>query len=610
MKRILLFSIAVMFGVSLMAQLKPAKISKSIQSKMAYSHVVKDAPNTFNQPGNVSVHSKSTLDEIIGASRYDMQSNSAMMSRLYLWPDGTLAGTWTRGMADPSYGDRGSGYNYSNGSAWGPEPTTRIETSRTGWPNINPWKGGGECVVAHNATASLVLNTRPAKGTGSWTQTLPFTCPAGIADLVWPRSITNGNNFQNLHVITVGEGDLHGQTAPLLYYRSLDGGATWDKMGIVLPGLDSTQYLAFGGDTYAWIEPHGDTIAFVAGGSWVDTFLMYSYDNGNTWTKKIIVPNYYGTSPSGVLTPSFIGSDGCVAGAMDKNGVFHVAFGRMRWADTGSHNSYYPGTDGLIYWNSTLPAIDTAILTDIDSCIAHKICIGYVSENAAGDSILDPFPLYGNCLTSYPQVTIDQYNNVYCLWSGLTVGNPSADNLNYCHIWGRAKFHDKPDWTEMVDLNAGVLYLFQEYAYPVVAKRLKGDNLLMISQTSPQPGSNIKDATIPIHDVSIEYREVPVSTFWPVGMENNAVTRKNSVGQNYPNPVNGSTYFNVNLDKASNVIVEVSNITGQKVISMNKGIVNAGTQVISIDCSSLTSGVYFYSVKINGESYTHKMIVQ
>ena len=609
MKRILLFTIMLMFGIGVMAQQRPVTISKSIQNKVLPAPVAIDNVNTFNQPANVVVNSKSVLDDVIGASRYDMQSNASMMSRLYLWPDGSLSGTWTRGMDDAgSYGDRGSGYNYSSGSAWGTAPTSRLETVRTGWPNINPWMGNGECNVSHNSTTSLVLNTRPAKGTGSWTQTLPLTSPTGITSLVWPRAITNGSNFQNIHIITVGQGSLGGQTAPLLYYRSLDGGATWDKMGIVLPGLGSANYLAFGGDDYAWVEPHGDTIAFVNAGSWCDTFLMYSYDNGNTWTKKIILPNYYGTATG--LTPSFICGDGTVAGAMDKNGVFHVAFGRMRANSdaTGAH-FYYPGTDGIVYWNSTQPALDTAIITNIDSCYAHNILLGYVASNSAGDSILDPYPKYGTSLTSFPQITIDAYNNIYFLWSSLTVGNPSPDPLNYRHIWGRAWFNGKSEWTEMIDLNTGFLYMFQEYVYPAVAKRMKNDNLQMITQTSSQPGSQVKDATIPIHDVNIEYREVNASAFWPVGIDNKTAN-KNTVSQNYPNPVKGATYFSVNLDKAANVIVEVSNVMGQKVMSMNKGVVNAGSQVFSLDGSQLTSGIYFYTVKINGESYTHKMIVE
>ncbi|MEI6435700.1 MAG: T9SS type A sorting domain-containing protein [Bacteroidota bacterium] len=609
MKKLLLFAMAFMVGIAVMAQLKPAKLSSSLQNRAMPAPIAIDNSATFIQSGNPVVNTKSVMDEVMGNSlTYDMQSNASMMSRLYRFEDGTVAGAWTTSYISGN-ADRGSGYNYYNGTSWGAQPTARLETIRTGWPNINPWMGNGELNVAHNSTTSLVFNSRPVKGTGAWTQTLPLSSPTGITSLVWPRAITNGNNFQNIHIITVGQGNLGGQTAALLYYRSLDGGSTWDKMGVVLPGLDGTQYLAFGGDDYAWIEPHGDTIAFACAGSWTDTFLMYSYDNGNTWTKKIILPNYYGLTPLTTATPAFICGDGTVAGAMDKNGVFHIAFGRMRAAGDGAAHNYYPGTDGIVYWNSTLPVLDTAIITNIDSCIAHNICIGYVAANEAGDSILSPFPYYGVSLSSFPQVSIDEYNNIYFLWSSLTVGNPSPDPLNYRHIWGRAWYHGKPQWTDIKDLNSDIVYMFQEYAYPAVAKSIKNNKILLLTQTSPQPGSNIKDATIPIHEVFMEYREVPADYFVMVGVDNKEAP-SSFVGKNYPNPVKNITNFDIKIAKAANVIVEVTNIMGQKVMTTNMGTVTSGGHKFTIDASQLTSGIYFYTVKIDNETYTQKMIVE
>ncbi len=615
MKKTLLLAIAMMIGVAVMAQFRPAKISKDLATKAMPAPVKVDGSEVAVNQGNPFVNTKATLEEIIGNSRYDMQSNGSMMQRLYLWPDGSLAGTWTKGNADPSYSDRGTGYNYSDGSAWGPQPSARVETVRTGWPNHAPWMGNGEAIISHQSgTTPLVLNTRAVKGTGSWTQTL-ISAPAGASGLLWPRMVTSGNNHQYMHIITMaaptanGGTIYQGQDGALLYYRSLDGGTTWDKAGVILPGMDASLYLGYGGDDYAFIAPHGDTIAFLVGGGWTDTFLMYSYDNGDTWTKKIIVPNYYGLVPHTVATPAFISTDGTIAGAMDKNGVFHVAAGRMRVACDGSGGTqYYPGTDGIVYWNSTQPPIDTAILTDIDLCFEAGILLGYVAANQSGDTIVD-FPAYGTALSSFPQVIVDDWNNVYCLWSSLTVGNPSPDPYNYRHIWGRVWNNNKGDWEEMLDFNDGVLYMFQEYVYPAVAPAIKNDAIQMVYQTSSQPGSNIKDTAIPIHDVNIEYREVSLSAFYPVGIDNTSVKR-NPVGKTYPNPVKSSASFNVNLEKASTVTIDVINVMGQRVMSMDKGTMNAGTSKFTIDASQLTSGIYFVTVKINGESYTQKMIVE
>ena len=600
----------------MMAQYKPAPISKSLQNQAAPVAASIDNQVVASQPGNSVANTKSVLDDIIGASRYDMQSNGAIQNnRIYLWPDGGVSATWTMGMADPGYADRGTGYNYKSGSVWPAAPTVRLESMKCGWPSVHPWMGGGEMIIAHNSTVNMVMNSRPVKGTGAWTQTLTTPAPAGVFGLVWPRTITNGNNHQNIHVIVVTTPVANGGTlyqgldGALIYYRSLDGGATWDRPGIILPGLTSADYLGFTGDSYTWAQPKGDTLAFVYGDDWSDTFLMQSFDNGNTWTKTMIVQNFYKMEPSGNVTPNFPSCDGTSAAAIDKNGVVHVAFGRMRSKGDADGRKYYPYTDGLVYWNSTMPAIDTTILTDIDSLDAHKMLIGYVAANPTGDTII-AFPKYFTSLSAFPQIVIDAYNNIYFLWSGLTVGNPSLDPYNYRHIWARPWFHDKAEWSEMVDLNEGVFYMFQEYAYPACAPTLKNDKILLITQTSAQPGSNIKDTTIPIHDVSIEYREVPVTDLIPVSVDNTAAVRKNNVTQNFPNPVKGLTSFKVTLEKTSNVTIEILNIMGQIVMNMEKGMVSSGVQTFTIDGSALTSGIYFYTVKINGESFTHKMIIE
>ena len=617
MKKLLLLTLILIMGSAVMAQQKPATLSKANQNKtLPYSRVL-DNGTAPSQPGNTVANTKEVLDDVIGGTRYDMQTNATIQNnRVALWADGTISATWTMGFTDAAYADRGTGYNYYNGSAWNAAPTARIETMRSGWPSVHPWNGNGEMILAHNVTTHLVMNTRPVKGTGAWTQNIRLTAPTGVVAITWPRTVTSGTNHQYIHVIALTEPTANGGTVyqgldgALIYFRSLDGGATWDKQGIILPGMTSTDYWGFGGDDYAWAEPHGDTLVFINGGNWTDTFIMKSVDNGNTWTKTQILPNYYKKNNGTVVTPSFICNAGDNAVEIDKGGVIHVAFGRMRAVCTGSAKNYYPGTDGIVYWNSTMPVLDTAIVSNINLLIGANLCLGYVADNGNPNDSIVGFPAYGVGLSSFPQIVVDNYNNKYFLWSSLTVGNPSPDPYNYRHIWARAWFHDKAQWTEMTDLNAGVLYMFQEYVYPAVANTLKSNKIEMISQTSSQPGANIKDATIPIHDVSIEYREVPVSTFFPVGIDANQVASRNTVGQNYPNPVKGTTGFNVNLDKESNVTLEVSNIMGQKIMTVDKGMVNAGAHHMVIDASGLTSGIYFYTVRINGESYTHKMIVE
>jgi len=614
MKKTLLFIIALMFGVALMAQTLKYSNPRHLKGQ-AVPEAIVDNPLLPQQTLNTLTQSKAALEDVLGETRYDAQSNASIDNRLVVWPDGSISAAWTKAQLETGYADRGTAYNYFNGTAWGAAPTQRIETIRTGWPTMDKWNGNGEIVIAHQSgTAPMTVNTRPVKGTGTWTQTL-FTNPLPTLGLLWPRVMTSGptNNYVHLLALTAPTANAGvkymGMDGCLLYYRSLDGGATWDKNAVILPSMDSINHDAFSGDTYAWGTPHGDTIYFGVCGPWTDAFIMKSNDNGNTWTKIPVLSNANKKLPAGTTDVApFYSGDGAVAVEMDRSGVIHMAFGKGGGYMSASSKYIYVNVNGLIYWNTTMPMVQDSLI--LDSLDAHGNLLAYVFDGPnPGDTIVAA-PSYRVALSSHPQFSVDAYNNIYCLYNAVTPGNPSADPYNFRHMWGRAKFHDKGVWTDMIDLNSNILYMFYEFAFSNMAKQVINNNLHVIYQTSTQPGSAVQVTTIAVHDNSYEHRVIPVSTFWPTGIGNNQGISRNEVSQNFPNPAHGLTSFNVSLDKPANVVIEVSNIMGQKVMVMDKGVVNSGAQKFSVDCSQLNSGIYFYTVKINGESYTHKMIVE
>ncbi|MFH0895156.1 MAG: T9SS type A sorting domain-containing protein [Bacteroidota bacterium] len=101
--------------------------------------------------------------------------------------------------------------------------------------------------------------------------------------------------------------------------------------------------------------------------------------------------------------------------------------------------------------------------------------------------------------------------------------------------------------------------------------------------------------------------QIPHTAFVGIN-ENNGVI--SSISQNYPNPFSATTTINVNLAKATTLSVDVTNIMGQKVMTINKGNVGSGSHNVVIDGSKLTSGVYFYTVRAGENSVTRKMIVE
>ena len=62
--------------------------------------------------------------------------------------------------------------------------------------------------------------------------------------------------------------------------------------------------------------------------------------------------------------------------------------------------------------------------------------------------------------------------------------------------------------------------------------------------------------------------------------------------------------------KHGNAVLEVTNLAGQKLITMEKTVPASGNYRFIIDTSKLVPGVYFYTVRFNNESITNKMIVE
>ncbi len=89
-----------------------------------------------------------------------------------------------------------------------------------------------------------------------------------------------------------------------------------------------------------------------------------------------------------------------------------------------------------------------------------------------------------------------------------------------------------------------------------------------------------------------------------------AVITEYALHQNYPNPFNPSTNLIFDVVAENNVNLTVYNAMGQEVATLVNGMVNSGRHTISFDASNLTSGLYFYTVKIGNEfTATKKMLL-
>jgi hypothetical protein len=81
------------------------------------------------------------------------------------------------------------------------------------------------------------------------------------------------------------------------------------------------------------------------------------------------------------------------------------------------------------------------------------------------------------------------------------------------------------------------------------------------------------------------------------------------VKQNYPNPFTGQTAINYQIGTESPVRLEITDLTGRKVLVRDEGSQPAGRHQILIQGAGLAPGVYFYTIYAGANRETKRMMV-
>ncbi|MAW21767.1 MAG: hypothetical protein CMD16_05180 [Flavobacteriales bacterium] len=422
MKKIITIITCTFISLGISAQITAGKHSSKLKAKNdkitlsgdeALSHLmINPNPNT-----SAILNSKATMtEEVIGTSTYDLQTNGSVQNRILVHDDGTISATWTMSSAyNNVWADRGTGYNFFDGTSWGAQPTSRLESSRGGWPSIIALGNGGECAITHNTDGSFINNTyRSSIGTGSWIEN-----PITNEYLIWNRSVAGGLDGNTIHMIGVTASSnfngtpFNGLDGALVYYRSQDGGDSWDIQKMQLPGMDSSMYTGMNGDVYA-IAAQGETVVVAYFDSWGDSYIVKSTANGDsaTWTKTIFLdfPVDKYTMDDGLdldnndTTDHVYSTDNYGALILDPNGDAHVFYGMMQYADddlTDAASSWYPGENGIVYWNESYGADTTSNM--LQDTIGYVDAAGIVTPRGRWWSNM----MNNNIITAAPDLNND-----------------------------------------------------------------------------------------------------------------------------------------------------------------------------------------------------------
>lgn len=561
---------------------------------------------------------------VVGLTTYDLQTNSAARSAIIEHSPNDVSVVFTQSHDNStSFPNRGTGYGYFNGTEWISNEmygNPIVEGNvRTGWGSLLS-NGTEEFVISHGLSSGAYgryQNIHAAMA--NWT---------GVADithapyLLWPRTASAGDYY---YVIGCTNNEFGTNKPGFRFGRSTDAGRTWT---FETPINWANIFLYASGDSYA-IDARDSIVAFAIFDDWAGVHLWKSTDYGQTFTYRTIcdfpVKKYNPTVgpiidlDTNNIADTIVSTDGLGDIVIDNNGKCHVVWGRMRVLDdeidAQGKISYFPYTDGILYWNEDMPdgvypggvtspnfhdtycaeEVDTvAFLMDLDG---DGSVYSFV-EGAAPDIL--PFGKYFCALTSMPTLAVDKYNNIIMAYTVVMEGNEYVKNTaypihqHYRYVWFRIRLASGEWDTTFYNLTRDDGY--SEYVFPDLAPHIQGDTAFYIwYQMDDEPGLNVRGDEDPLRENYIIGRRIfpKISTS---GFNKEIGKLEVSLS---PNPVSDILTVETNANSKISII----DITGREVLN-----VNATSTTTRINVSNLQRGVYIIKVYNTNGSAESKIV--
>jgi Secretion system C-terminal sorting domain len=591
----------------------------------------------FSQSTSQTVNSIATSrgsDEEMGETFYDLQTNSAIMRRVASRPNGDVSAAWTMSQLATGWGDRGSGYNVRRGGTWNPAPTTRIETVRTGFTNLCR-QGGRDMLVAHGTVA-------PNTTLGP---VVTFVTDAGVATTVglntvaagalWFRSAVDGNN---IHIIGItNPPTIHlGTPGHLLYWRSKDGGATWDKQATVIKGIDSTTYkIGLTADSYS-ISARAGRVAIGLFNTWNDSDVWVSENNGDAFTKAVTLydfplDNYVANSGyDPLLLPPGSGdindtttiydirtTDNAGNVIIDNNGLIHAVFSTTNVNDqdtTDAGWTYYPASSGIFYWNEGRGDTVSSLIPNLIDWDGNGIFENPTSASAG-------FATYSAAASTDPQLSVHSDGTMYLVFRSayeLSLFTADDEFLNHSFVLSTK---DGITWDGPIDLFYPGFYggddtnqALAEGVYASMEEVVTGNRFRVAYQRDFEPEVLVQATTAAPHNsdfkskyILFDLSKAEIDQYLITGTK---VLPASAVKmQLNPNPATDVTRVNFALEQSARVQVQVVNMMGQTVRSTATEQFGAGVSAINVNTSDLATGIYLVRLNAGGIVATSKLVV-
>lgn len=420
----------------------------------------------------------------VGTTTFDVQTNRSIGKQIYVDIHGTAHIVWTHSHSfDIAAQDRGTGYNtVSTDGTVGNFPNTSLEVYRTGWPNIGQVLSGNNTgrlvVIAHTAERLSFCWKDPM---ADWKSTLFESFGINSGGVKWSRMAISG---KNIHVIAINQTTENCEMVnSFVYYRSKDGGSTWEVMDCI-DGLNGDNFTKIAGDSYS-IEAKGSSVTIVTG-----TFsptLFKSIDNGDSWemTRIVKMDDYlYDGSINQTLAKPLVIGDQCYETLIDLEGKVHVWYGRNLIQDKDSTAGWqsFPKNAAIQYWNETMEkpiAIGPTVRFDADG-----------DGLASLDSNSSITNTYSGGLVSYPSATIDANGTLYVVYSAVVDGATNESNNLYRDVFLVKSEDDGQTWIGPYNVTNNPK---EDAVFASLAKRVLGGKLQIVYQSDSLVGTAVQE---------------------------------------------------------------------------------------------------------------------
>lgn len=646
-----LFTLALALSVTFAGFAQVQKVSKKDAMKtVAYEQVLTGnevMQHVGNQPNMTRID---YVGQELDYSYYDWHTNTAAKNVTMNFPDGCVGFAYTIS-TDESHTDRGTDiiiYN-PNTDEW---TTTegKIEDRKTGFGCAARYGQNGIVVVSRDAVTLncgvyIIENKDNLPVAGSVAPIKEWT--KDDRNIHFPTVMCTGPNHDHIHILftALNYTDENGLTNPYFYFRSLDGGQTWDEfMTIDYLGRDYASAYGSGQDAYFIENTGGNELNIVVNTRRGDGVILTSTDEGNTWTRT----EYY-HHPGIDVDFGDPSADGTwymyprwTSAVKGNNGVFHLIYEFGAGSGDATSTSYYPGIGGVAYWSSVMPYRGTGVAYGFDPNNPNPPVQGqpfimdsaylyqdiYASLWRWSDSTHKMWPEYfgyvttlddeGNWEDPYEATEYNiedmtlhgSYNGGICempvllstpggdmmvaVWISMDENNIDEIGNYYFKMFASCSKDGGQTWSDMIHITNDFLFGYTEFVYPQAA--ITNGKLVITAQADGCSDTNLLGDD---PDGSDNYYMGLIydlnDLFDYDGIEETVVN--NTTLSVYPNPA--TEIMNITLNQEEEVII--SNMMGQTVNSF-KG--HAG--INKVDISNLSSGIYF----ISAGSATQKFIVK